>query len=109
MTDRKLPTAGFWITVALVAVLVGYPLSIGPACWISSRAQAGESLVSTVYRPLRWGMKQSEQIASAINWYSKLGSANDYSWFSENGWTWRSGRWIYPRRAQINPADLFTN
>jgi len=27
MTDRKKPTAGFWITVALVAVLVGYPLA----------------------------------------------------------------------------------
>ena len=25
-------TAGFWITVALVAALVGYPLSFGPAC-----------------------------------------------------------------------------
>ncbi len=30
--DRKKPTAGFWISVALVAVLVGYPLSCGPAC-----------------------------------------------------------------------------
>ena len=30
MTASK-PTAGFWITVALVAVLVGYPLSYGPA------------------------------------------------------------------------------
>jgi hypothetical protein len=29
----KKPTAGFWITVALVAVLVGYPLSFGPAWW----------------------------------------------------------------------------
>jgi hypothetical protein len=28
--DRK-PSAGFWITVTLVAVLVGYPLSFGPA------------------------------------------------------------------------------
>jgi hypothetical protein len=32
MTDRK-PTAGFWITVAFVALLVGYPLSFGPAWW----------------------------------------------------------------------------
>ena len=32
-SDRKKPTAGFWITVALVAVLVGYPLSFGPAGW----------------------------------------------------------------------------
>jgi hypothetical protein len=33
-SPRKHPTAGFWITLALVAVLVGYPLSFGPACWM---------------------------------------------------------------------------
>ena len=42
--DRKKPTAGFWITVALVAVLVGYPLSFGPACRLTSRVYtSGES------------------------------------------------------------------
>jgi len=34
--ERKKPTAGFWFTVALVALLVGYPLSQGPAfCFCS--------------------------------------------------------------------------
>jgi hypothetical protein len=32
--ERKKPTAAFWITVALVAVLVGYPLSQGPMLWV---------------------------------------------------------------------------
>jgi hypothetical protein len=32
-SPRKKPTAGFWITVALVAVLVGYPLNTQPAFW----------------------------------------------------------------------------
>jgi hypothetical protein len=36
--DRKKPTAGFWITVALAVVLVGYPLSFGPACWVMGRS-----------------------------------------------------------------------
>jgi hypothetical protein len=31
MKDRKKPGAAFWAAVALVAVLVGYPLSFGPA------------------------------------------------------------------------------
>jgi len=32
--DRKPPsTSAVWITVALLAVLVAYPLSFGPACW----------------------------------------------------------------------------
>ena len=35
MTERKKPTAGFWITVVVVTVLVGYPLSIGPVVWLS--------------------------------------------------------------------------
>jgi hypothetical protein len=34
---ERRPTAGFWIAVVVLTVLVGYPLSFGPACWISSR------------------------------------------------------------------------
>jgi hypothetical protein len=34
MTSRKHPSAAFWITVALVAVLVGYPLSMGPMIYL---------------------------------------------------------------------------
>jgi hypothetical protein len=33
-SDRKKPTSRFWINVALVAVLVGYPLSSRPAFWL---------------------------------------------------------------------------
>lgn len=32
MTDRKKPGVAFWATVGLVVMLVGYPLSFGPAC-----------------------------------------------------------------------------
>jgi len=38
MTDRKHPTAGFWITVALGAMLVGYPVSFGPWLLLCNRA-----------------------------------------------------------------------
>jgi len=54
-SDRKKPTTGFWITVALVAVLLAYPLSFGPACWIESRFLPDGSInsrFSGVYRPL---------------------------------------------------------
>jgi hypothetical protein len=50
--DRKKPTAGFWITVALVAVLAGYPLSFGPACWVSSYLYCGPAVINLVYQPL---------------------------------------------------------
>jgi len=37
MTSRKHPSASLWITVALVMMLVAYPLSMGPVCWIRDR------------------------------------------------------------------------
>jgi hypothetical protein len=51
MTSPRKPTAGFWITVALVALLA-YPISFGPACWISSRVQPSGRIVSMIYRPI---------------------------------------------------------
>ena len=40
MTDRKKPGVAFWATVVLVMVLVGYPLSIGPAVWLAVKTEA---------------------------------------------------------------------
>jgi len=47
-SPRKKPSAGFWIVVAMVAVLVGYPLSFGPACWLT----AGQHGRMTPYHPV---------------------------------------------------------
>ena len=52
MTDRKKPSAAFWITVALVAVLVGYPLSFGPACWLADRGLIPTTAAVQAYHPL---------------------------------------------------------
>jgi hypothetical protein len=85
-----------WTAVGLAVVLL-YPLSIGPACWISSRTNTGAAGVSVVYRPLTWCMSHSEQIAHSIHWYSKVGSANGWFWGSsvnrDNTWAWRSKTW----------------
>ena len=40
MTDRKKPGMAFWVTVALVAVLVGYPLRFGPPSLLEAGADA---------------------------------------------------------------------
>ena len=37
MTSRKKPGVAFWATVAVVVVLVAYPLSFGPLVWLDSR------------------------------------------------------------------------
>jgi len=34
-SDRKRLGVAFWATVALVVVIVGYPLSVGPASYIA--------------------------------------------------------------------------
>ncbi len=49
---QKKAGVGFWITVALVAVLVGYPLSFGPACWLVRKAILPTKPVAIVYQPL---------------------------------------------------------
>jgi len=42
------------LAVFLVVATVLYPLSIGPACWISSHANTGGEVVSVVYLPILW-------------------------------------------------------
>jgi hypothetical protein len=104
VTDRKKPTAGFWITLALVALLVGYPLSFGPACWISSHAAHGERLLPVIYWPLLKFMSRKEQhkilsLPPVDDYVSTLSSSglkdNSLSWYAEIGareeahWTYR--------------------
>jgi len=52
MIDPKQSASVFWITVALLAALVVFPLSMGPACWISSRMNSGMAAVELIYQPL---------------------------------------------------------
>jgi hypothetical protein len=57
--QKKKPTAGFWITVVLLALLVAYPLSIGPALWYSIRHAPANVRILTAYRPLAWMIQES--------------------------------------------------
>jgi len=54
--ERKKPSAGFWITVALVAVLVAYPLSFGPACALCDRDLLSVQTIQSIYRPVLFAM-----------------------------------------------------
>jgi hypothetical protein len=73
MSDRKKPPAGFWITVALVAVLVGYPLSFGPAIWLTARGYFRESAVQSFYMPILWSAAQAELLEDGLVWWGTLG------------------------------------
>jgi len=85
MTDRKKPTAGFWTTVTLFAVLVVYPLSYGPACWMINfmanrrwlRPDTDwiRQLIFLIFWPIRRLHSDGpELISDVIDWYAHLGT-----------------------------------
>jgi len=76
-----------WLTVRIInrrerwakrmagalAIALAYPLSFGPACWLTSRLGHGASLLPTIYRPLvaamRFGDEENERrFCSAYSW-----------------------------------------
>src|SRR5262249_53541802 len=78
MTSRNKPGMAFGATVVVVVVLVAYPLSFGPACWMTSRLDRGADLVSVLFCPLTWAM--SPQRGTAIAWYATVGAAENWVW-----------------------------
>lgn len=48
-----------WIVAAVAIMAIAYPLSFGPACWVSSHTSsdarnARSEWVSTIYQPILW-------------------------------------------------------
>src|SRR5262249_49742233 len=98
MTERK-PTAGFWIAVTLLAIVMLYPLSLGPACWISSRLRAGSHVVSVVYRPITWFVPTrrviftSNSLETTMRRYSEFAAAPDSGWYAISYGPGQPQRW----------------
>ena len=79
-SDSKKPGVAFWATVVVV-LLVGYPLSLGPACWITSRAKVGGGWVNIPYRPIiRLWEVGPEPVGDFVLWYSGIGATDDWGW-----------------------------
>jgi hypothetical protein len=49
---RKKPSVAFWATVVVVVVLLAYPLSFGPACWVVTGGGLRTEWTLRLYRPL---------------------------------------------------------
>jgi hypothetical protein len=91
--DRKKPGVAFWATVGLVVVLVGYPLSFGPACWINQRKGIGGPAIATVYRPIAWVYAHAgEPIRRFIGWYASFGAELKFYGWSDYGPVWIAAR-----------------
>src|SRR4051794_20938257 len=89
MTDRKKPGVALWAAVALAVVLVGYPLTFGPACWFNERtgravsggygfAGVGDRFIFITYRPFFEidGPYPRSIWSELIHWYAEVGTRN---------------------------------
>lgn len=70
----------FWAFVAL-AVGLPYPLSFGPACWLTSRWNIGARYIPKIYWPLAACLKNDTSIVTMpLLLYSRLGAADSWNW-----------------------------
>jgi hypothetical protein len=77
---RKKPGAAFWATVVVVVLLVLYPLSFGPACWIATRRDdsASKTILQVGYRPvLELLIASPEWTHRPLEWYLGCGAPTD--------------------------------
>jgi multisubunit Na+/H+ antiporter MnhB subunit len=71
MSKHKKPGVAFWATVALAVVLVAYPLSFGPACWLADKGVVSAIKIMRVYRPIvAWMMSPTMPLHSLISRYA---------------------------------------
>jgi len=96
MTAPGKPTAGFWITVALVATLA-YLASFGPAVWLTVRGRGrilGLHTFFMIYEPIRLASEYSGPFASAMDSFAEIGLPAGVSFTVSGGdWAFQVGDW----------------
>ena len=70
------PSNGFWITVALVAVLVGYQRG-GPACWIVSHGNDDLPVLPKFHVSLSWLSVRSKFVHAILRRFAMVGMPSD--------------------------------
>jgi hypothetical protein len=88
VTFRDKPGVAFWATVVIVAVLIGYPLSFGPACWVNQRWDVGSQIVSAVYCPVLALASEDGRLPQPVYWYARIG-ADDTPLVRRGSLVWR--------------------
>src|SRR5215475_8318253 len=72
-SDRKKPGVAFWATVMVVVALIGYPVSLGPAIWLTARGCFRDSAVQSCYMPVLWSAAHAESLEEVVVWWGSLG------------------------------------
>jgi len=72
------PGVAFWATVVVVVVLMAYPLTFGPACWLSGWIKLpsfADQGLRRVYGPLAdYTISEENSATAALWWWTCLGA-----------------------------------
>ena len=72
--EHKMPGEAFW-TVVIVVVALAYPISFGPACWLTDRGFVDSADSGRLDRPiLQVCVRDSGRLSAAVRWYGLLGT-----------------------------------
>jgi len=73
MSDRQ-PSAIVVATIVLVAAVLLYPVSFGPAVWLTARGHVQKSTVESVYWPMIWAAGHGPSpLRRAALWWGSIG------------------------------------
>jgi hypothetical protein len=73
MSDEPKKRKRHWIWWTVAALLVLYPLSIGPATWFVANGRSGLlETWDTAYAPLLWACNHSDTLSGLLGWYMGL-------------------------------------
>jgi len=87
--DREKPTATFWVTMTLVAVLVGYPLSFGPACGLADNDLLPFDPIESAFHPIvRLMMNGPNPVRQAILGYASICGGEGTALRMDSNWWW---------------------
>ena len=79
MSDKPAKSGLACAVIATLVLTGSYPLSFGPACWISQRTGADGAVVSFVYQPLlQVACRGPQPVGGCLMHYSRLGMQPDY-------------------------------
>ncbi len=102
---RKKPGVAFWATVVVVVLLVAYPLSFGPACWMCERHILGQRAAWLIFRPMTWlCLHGPDPIKATIGWYALACGHVPRFTFHEVRWTGEC--YIECDSDSVSPLDL---
>lgn len=71
MTERRTSPLAIWLIVTAL-LLVAYPLSVGPAMWLTQKGYLPHGVYQTTYWPMVMLCIRCRPLRGPIDWYVKV-------------------------------------